>query len=205
LNGVVRADAIEIHGEMPEDLGRELTSDGVQNLAGIVGRDAGRLPLCRGRNRRPNSLRLPAGVLLVVMALFCAPLSAMAGSVEVIVNPDHTNAPIDRNLLRAIFTMRLRQWPDGKPIQVFVMPDGSDLSNQFCREQLGTYPYVMRATWDRIVFTGTGLAPTVVNSEREMRERVRSTPGAVGYIGSGTRSELLPTSPNVLFASLSGY
>jgi ABC-type phosphate transport system substrate-binding protein len=146
-----------------------------------------------------------AGTLLVVMALFCALPSARAGSIEVIVNPDHSKAPIDRNLLRAIFTMRLRQWPDGEPIQVFVMPDGSELSNQFCREQLGTFPYVMRATWDRIVFTGTGLAPTVVSSEQEMLERVRSTPGAVGYIRSADRSELLPTAPNVLFASLGGY
>ncbi len=139
------------------------------------------------------------------MALVCAPLGAVAGSVEVIVNPDRSSAPIDRNLLRAIFTMRLRQWPDGEPIQVFVMPDGSELSNQFCREQLGTFPYVMRATWDRIVFTGTGLAPTVVNSEREMRERVRSTPGAVGYIRGGERSEVLPAQPNVLLAPLGGY
>src|SRR5260221_11253755 len=84
------------------------------------------------------------------------------------------------------------------------MPDGSGFSNQFCREELGTFPYVMRATWDRIVFTGTGLAPTVVSSEREMRERVRSTPGAVGYIRSGERSELLPAQPNVLLASLGG-
>ena len=139
------------------------------------------------------------------MALFCAPLGALAGSVEVIVNPDHSSAPIDRNLLRAIFSMRLRQWPDGEAIQVFVMPDGSDLSNQFCREQLGTFPYVMRATWDRIVFTGTGLAPTVVSSEREMRERVRSTPGAVGYVRSGEHSERLPAQPHILLASLGGY
>jgi len=78
------------------------------------------------------------------------------------------------------------------------------LSNQFCREQLGTFPYVMRATWDRIVFTGTGLAPTVVGSEREMRERVRTTPGAVGYIRSAERSELLPAQPEVFLASLGG-
>ena len=182
-----------------------MTSDGVQNLTRAVGNDADRSHSRRRWATGPPAARLRTAALLVVMALSCAPLTALAGSVEVIVNPDHSSAPIDRNLLRAIFTMRLRQWPDGEAIQVFVMPDGSELSNQFCREQLGTFPYVMRATWDRIVFTGTGLAPTVVNSEREMRERVRSTPGAVGYIRTGERSELLPTLPSVLFASLSEY
>ncbi len=47
------------------------------------------------------------------------------------------------------------------------------------------YSYVLRAAWDRMVFTGTGLAPTVVRSEEEMRRRVRETPGAIGYVSDG--------------------
>jgi len=69
--------------------------------------------------------------------------------------------------------MRVRAWPGGEPIRVFVLPDDDELSNDFCRELLGTYPYVLRSAWDRLVFTGTGLAPTVVRSEQEMRQRRR--------------------------------
>src|SRR5580658_9930048 len=134
-------------------------------------------------------------VLLVLLSSLCVPVLALAGSVEVIVNPAQAAVPIDRTLLRAIFTMRLRQWPDGTPVHVFVLPDRDDTTALFCREQLGTYPYVMRSTWDRMVFTGTGLAPIVVASEGDMRERVRATPGAIGYVrGAGTsdRRRILP-------------
>src|ERR1700719_1226865 len=141
---------------------------------------------------------------LCLLGLLWAPVSACAGSVEIIVSPDEAATAIDRTLLRAIFTMRLRQWPDGTPVHVFVLPDHDALTDLFCREQLGTYPYVMRATWDRVVFTGTGLAPTVVGSEREMRERIRSTPGAIGYVRSGNTSDRRRFLPRLLLAALPG-
>jgi ABC-type phosphate transport system substrate-binding protein len=110
-------------------------------------------------------------------------------SVDVIVSPSLTSTKLDRSLLRAVFTMRLRQWPDGSAIRVFVLPDSDPLSDQFYRERLGMYSYVLRRAWDRMVFTGTGLAPTVVQTEKEMLERVRSTPGAIGYVRKRELSE----------------
>jgi hypothetical protein len=55
-----------------------------------------------------------------------------------------------------------------------------------------------------LVFTGTGLAPTVVGSEREMRERVRSTPGAIGYVRSADTSDRRHLLPRLLLAALPG-
>ena len=159
------------------------------------------------RHTNATQSRWPLGrlaVLLVLLSSLCAPVRTLAGSVEIIVNPAQATAPIDRTLLRAIFTMRLRQWPDGTPVRVFVLPDRDEATALFCREQLGTYPYVMRSTWDRMVFTGTGLAPTVVDSEREMRERVRSTPGAIGYVRSADTSDRRRSLPRLLLAALRG-
>lgn len=87
-------------------------------------------------------------------------------------------------MVRAIFAIRLREWPDGVPVRVFVLPDSDPLHVEFCREQLGTFPYVLRASWDRLVYTGTGIAPEVVPNEKEMRRRVAMTRGAIGYVSS---------------------
>jgi hypothetical protein len=149
------------------------------------------------------SLGRLAAVFFLSASLF-APVRLLAGSVEIIVNPDQAAAPIDRTLLRAIFAMRVRQWPDGTQVHVFVLPDRDEATALFCRERLGTYPYVMRATWDRMVFTGTGLAPTVVGSEREMRERVHSTPGAIGYVRSIDTSDRRRSLPRLMLAALVG-
>ena len=140
----------------------------------------------------------------LLLGLLLSPVGAFAGTVQILVSPDQAKTSIDRTLLRAIFTMRLRQWPDGTPVRVFVLPDHDAVTELFCREQLGTYPYVMRANWDRMVFTGTGLAPIMVGSEQEMRERVRSTPGAIGYVRSGDTSDNRPSLPRLLLATLAG-
>lgn len=124
-----------------------------------------------------------------------------AQSVKIIVNPGISDVELDRDVLRAIFTMRLRAWPDGRPVRVFVLPDDDPVSDLFYRERLGMYSYVLRSAWDRMVYTGTGLAPTVVHSEKEMRERVLETPGAIGYVSRGRGSSFLPARrPTILSA-----
>jgi len=123
-------------------------------------------------------------LLCLALLLWLWPARAQAAGTEIVVSPDQAHVTIDRGMLRAIFTTRLRQWPDGTPIRIFVLPDDSALHDQFCREQLGMYPYVLRELWDRLLYTGTGLTPTVVRSEAEMRARVKVTPGAIGYASS---------------------
>lgn len=133
---------------------------------------------------RPGCVAVWLRLAFLAASLWCGPI--WADGTQVVVSGDHATLSINRELLRAIFTTRLRQWPDGTQIRVFVMPDDSALHDQFCREQLGMYPYVLRELWDRLQFTGTGLTPTVVHSEVEMRTRVESTPGAIGYLPSNT-------------------
>jgi hypothetical protein len=143
--------------------------------------------------------RFAAALILLLLSLG-ASHPVRAQSVQIIVNPDIRGVPLDRDLLRAIFTMRLRSWPNGAPVRVFVLPDSDPVSDQFYREQLGMYSYVLRSAWDRMVYTGTGLAPTVVHSEEEMRERVLSTPGAIGYLSRGRGSSFMPRRPTMLTA-----
>jgi hypothetical protein len=127
-------------------------------------------------------LRHGLAALLLLLASTVACPQDRPVIAEVIVSPTLKSITLDRSLLRAVFTMRVREWPDGSPVRVFVLPDDDPLSDMFYRERLGMYSYVLRRAWDRMVFTGTGLAPTVVQSEKEMRELVRSTPGAIGYV-----------------------
>ncbi len=124
----------------------------------------------------------PLLATLLLLASAAAHPQDRLPAAEVIVSPALKSITLDRSLLRAVFTMRVRQWPDGSPVRVFVLPDDDPLSDLFYRERLGMYSYVLRRAWDRMVFTGTGLAPTVVQSEEQMKELVRSTPGAIGYV-----------------------
>jgi hypothetical protein len=146
--------------------------------------------------RREKPRRSPARMLsvaLFLLASFAGAGDVRAQSAQVILGPGLEEVMVDRELLRAIFTMRVRAWPGGPAVRVFVLPDSDPLSDRFYREQLGMYSYVLRAAWDRMVFTGTGLAPTIVRSEEEMRELVSRTPGAIGYVSKRGASFQTPS------------
>ncbi|HEY0680915.1 MAG TPA: hypothetical protein VGD45_01150 [Steroidobacter sp.] len=140
-------------------------------------------------------------VLLLSVSVAASPQDKTFAA-DVIVSPSLSEIALDRSLLRAVFTMRVREWPDGTPVRVFVLPDDNPLSDVFYRERLGMYSYVLRRAWDRMVFTGTGLAPTVVGSEKEMIERVRSTPGAIGFVRKRESSESRYERPRTLLVML---
>lgn len=122
-------------------------------------------------------------VIFSVVAWTVVPAAADERSeIKVITSPDRGEVPLDRAFIRAVFTMRTRTWPDGRPVKVFVLPDDSEAHRRFCNELLGIYPYRLRNGWDRAVFTGTGLSPRTVDSLDDMKKNVLQTPGAIGYV-----------------------
>lgn len=122
-------------------------------------------------------------LLLLLIGLTCdLSASEASHSVEAVVHPAVNIQHLSRNSLRAIFGMRQRAWPDGSPIRVFVLSDDAPLHILFVKEKLNIFPYQLRSGWDRLIFSGTGQAPFLVNSEEEMRMRVAGTSGAIGYL-----------------------
>lgn len=105
-----------------------------------------------------------------------------AEDVVVVVNPSVSYREISTNALRAIFGMRLRTWPNGEHITVYVMNDKSPVHTQFAKQQLSIFPHQLRLAWDRLVYSGTGQAPLEVDSEQEMRAKVAATTDAIGYL-----------------------
>jgi ABC-type phosphate transport system substrate-binding protein len=128
-----------------------------------------------------------AGVIrLMLLPLLVAllPLSAHAAERQVVLiaHPQVTNAALTRDTTRAIFAMRQRSWPDGQAVRVFVLPNNHPVHARFAKERLTVYPHQLQLAWDRMVFSGTGQAPSQVGSQIEMLERVATTPGALGYL-----------------------
>ncbi len=126
-----------------------------------------------------------AGVVVSLgLAVRAVPVDGVAAeSVEVVVAAQPAvEEPLTVNALRAIFGMRLRTWPNGEPIRVFVLRDDHPLHTAFCKRVINIYPHQLRLAWDRLVFSGTGQAPISVATEEEMRAKVASTPGAIGYL-----------------------
>lgn len=129
--------------------------------------------ICPGR-------RAPWGGLGLFIALLLSSLAA--GAVDVIANRDVSLSALPLASARAIFSMRQVKWPDGRPIRVFVLPDGHPTHGALCKERLSLYPYQLRLSWDRLVYSGMAQAPIEASSEEELMNKVAATPGAIGYV-----------------------
>lgn len=116
--------------------------------------------------------------LLLVFFLIISPFGL---AVQVIVHPSVEIDQLTPAQLRAVFSMRQTQWPDGHSVRVFVLASDHPVHLQFCKEHLRMFPYQLDSIWNRLSFSGIGTRPQQVTSEQEMQRMIQMTPGSIGY------------------------
>jgi len=103
-------------------------------------------------------------------------------AVEVITNISADTASVTTTQLRRIYSMRQVKWGNGVPITIFVLSSTHPTHQKFCKESLRLFPYQLDRIWNKLTFSGMGIAPTIVKTEEELIKAVKSTTGAIGYI-----------------------
>jgi ABC-type phosphate transport system substrate-binding protein len=149
--------------------------------------------------RNFNKLTLTAVMLLCSSSLSVADElepNGMASADDneiVIVSPSNKSEFLTLNQLRAIFSLRAREWPNGTGITVVVLKDQEKVHKEFLVKTLKMLPHQLRRQWDRFIYSGIGQGPVVVGSQNEMVNKVNSIPGAIGYIEGGVPHETVTT------------
>jgi ABC-type phosphate transport system substrate-binding protein len=109
-----------------------------------------------------------------------------ASSYKVIVNSGNPTASISRLKVGEIFLKKMTRWPDGHPVMP-VEPSGkSQVRQRFTLEIYGKQVIAISAYWQQMIFGGKGVPPPEKSSDADVVAFVRDTPGAVGYVWSGT-------------------
>lgn len=117
----------------------------------------------------------------LLVAAACG-IATPAAAIDLIANPSVPLPALSRPMARAVFSMRMLNWPDGQPVRVYVLAEDNPVHQSMVKEVLDIYPYQLREAWNRLIYTGVGQAPILVASEQEMKKRVAATPGAIGYV-----------------------
>ena len=116
--------------------------------------------------------------IAVVILLF----SPQVYAINIISNITADTASLSVTQLRRIYSMRQLHWQNGTPIVVYVLASNNPLHQQFCKQQLRLFPYQLDRIWNKLTFSGYGVAPIEVATQQELIKAVKLTKGAIGYV-----------------------
>ena len=122
-------------------------------------------------------------LLVQLLLVLSFSLSRTAFAVDYIFNHHTQQQAISQFNLRAIFTSRMRRWPDGTPVKLVTYNYDNTIFIDVC-SQMNIYPINFKRVWDMVIYSGGGEGPIFVNNREEMIKAVSSTPGAIGYLES---------------------
>jgi ABC-type phosphate transport system substrate-binding protein len=123
-----------------------------------------------------------ARVALFLLTIVMTSAYADDQSVTVLIHHEVTTNELTSAQLRRIFSMRQTVWPNGMSIAVFVLPTENPAHQVFCKEILKMFPYQVERIWNKLVYSGMGVKPIEVESEQQMLQKIKDTPGAIGYL-----------------------
>ncbi|ESS73849.1 hypothetical protein MGMO_9c00450 [Methyloglobulus morosus KoM1] len=138
--------------------------------------------------QKPGNKKLVAYHILAILFCFAANLPIVTAT-EVVVNKSVPAADYSKVDIRAIFTMQKRFWLNNKQIKVYTLSDSSPLHKDFVKNILNMFPHQIRMVWDRMTFSGTGIAPIELDSEQEMMDKIANTPDSIGYLSQKPNNE----------------
>lgn len=118
------------------------------------------------------------------MGVAFALLSNIAFSdVAVIIHPDN-DAQLTTEDIAKIYLGKIKRFPNGNLAVALDRAEGTDVRIKFLESTVGKDETKMKSYWSRLIFTGKGIPPKVVESDQEVRELVSRNPDIIGYIDS---------------------
>ena len=100
----------------------------------------------------------------------------------VIVSAKNANSVIDADTVSRIFLGKSKSFPDGSDAIPVDQPEESAIRTEFADKVLGKSASQLKAYWSKLVFTGKGEPPKVVESSAKVKALVAENPNLIGYI-----------------------
>jgi ABC-type phosphate transport system substrate-binding protein len=121
--------------------------------------------------------------LLKAAALVLFLSSMSAAQIAVIANKSVPISSIDKRLALEIYSLSTQEWEDGSHVTVITLVGNEKVGQKF-HEFIGRTALQMRKIWMRAHLSGESHVPVAMSSEEAVAQKVASTPGAIGYVGS---------------------
>ncbi len=116
-----------------------------------------------------------------------AMLLALAGNIAaaevvIVVSPQNPTTTLSRSEVSNIFLGKINRFPNGQPAVPIDQPESSQPRKEFYRDVSNKQPADLKAYWSRMIFTGRGQPPMVVDGNEQVKKSLSGRPDGIGYI-----------------------
>ncbi len=138
-------------------------------------------------NPASQRLALVLAGLAIAAALVAGSGRADAASdgFQVIVNPDNPVSEVERSFLRDAFLKKTSSWSNGETVRPIDLNKKYPVREAFCRDILKKTLPQLKRYWNQQIFSGKGVPPPELDSEKAIIAYVLANKGAVGYLPIG--------------------
>ena len=121
-------------------------------------------------------------LIIILTIIFAFALQAQAQSqIAIIANKSVKEGSVSRSTLVDIYTLNKLFWSNGSKITVVDLRGESSMKERFY-DFLGFNYAQIQKLWLKRQFSGKSMPPVGCKTEKEIVEKVASTPGAIGYV-----------------------
>jgi hypothetical protein len=85
-----------------------------------------------------------------------------------------------------LFLGKLKKFSDGTKAEIVYAKEGSSVREEFDKKALKKSPSQIKAYWSKLLFSGKGSPPKELTSDAEIKAKVASGSGVVGYIDAAS-------------------
>ena len=121
--------------------------------------------------------------LLCASALYLT-VGAAVAEIAVIVNPANPDT-ITKDDIAKIYMAKTKTFPGGKTAIPIDRTEGSAVRVEFVSKVIDKDEAQLKSYWSRLIFTGKGVPPKVLDSDAEVKELVARNPDAIGFVDAG--------------------
>lgn len=114
--------------------------------------------------------------------------TAAAAEIAVIVNPANTDT-ISKDDIAKIYMAKTKTFPSGKNVTAFDQAEGSPTRVEFVEKVIEKDEAQLKSYWSRLIFTGKGVPPKVLESDTAIKDVVSKNADAIGFINSANADD----------------
>lgn len=132
-------------------------------------------------------------MMALLLVALCSLSFALSGSAQqssgfkVIVHEDVEEQSLSRKQISDMFLRRKQTWADGLEVRPAELAPTARTRELFSEAVHGRPATAVKSYWLRAVFSGRESPPPEFDTDAEVIDFVRRTPGAIGYVGANTR------------------